>query len=96
MSLRFVATIPVLADHVDAVRAALEAVVPPTREEPGCIAYELFESASTPGVFVTIEEWVDQDALTAHMSSPHLAAALGVVTAGLDGAPGMHPLRQLI
>ena len=31
-----------------------------TREESGCLAYDLFESAAAPGVFVTLERWTDQ------------------------------------
>ena len=79
--LHVVATIPVKAEHVESLRKAL-AGCRATRQEPGCLAYDLYQSAAAPGVFVTVERWTDQAALDAHMQSPHVAAAF----AAADGA----------
>jgi quinol monooxygenase YgiN len=77
------------------VQAALEALVTPTRSEPGCISYDLYVSESTPGTFVTIEKWRTQDDLDGHMDTPHIHEALTVAGDHLTGAPRIHSLRPL-
>ncbi|WP_215404388.1 putative quinol monooxygenase [Janthinobacterium sp. JC611] len=81
MTLIVVATIDAQADHIDAVRAALEAVVPPSRAESGCLRYELHLDNKTPTRFVMLEEWADKAALTAHEATPHFLA----LVAATDG-----------
>ena len=55
------------------------------------MAYDLYESAATPGVFVTVERWTDQAALDAHMQSPHIAAAFAGRTAPSAGTSRSTP-----
>ena len=45
-----------------------------TREEKGCIRYELFVSAEDDVTLQFIEEWADLDSLRAHLKTPHIAA----------------------
>lgn len=90
--LNAVATIPAKAGSEDAIRSALTTMVEATRQEEGCLSYDLFESASTPGTFVTIERWTDQAALEAHLTTPHVAAAFAAADGHLDGEVGVHPL----
>ena len=66
--LQVVATIPAKPEHADAIREALTTLVAATREEEGCLAYDLFESSSAPGTFVTVERWTDQAALDAYLA----------------------------
>ena len=79
----------------EVVRDALVALVPPTLQEEGCVAYVLSESAAQPGTFVTIETWRAQADLEAHMATPHVQAALAAAGESLAGAPGIHPLVPL-
>ncbi|MDQ2797019.1 MAG: antibiotic biosynthesis monooxygenase [Actinomycetota bacterium] len=74
------------------VKAALTELLGHTRSEEGCVRYDLFESAATPGTFVTIEEWDSQDALDAHLGSAHIAAALDATKDALAAPPAIHPL----
>jgi quinol monooxygenase YgiN len=76
----------------DVVRTALRDLVAPTRGEEGCLAYELFESAASPGTFVTQERWRGQDDLAAHLQTAHVQQALTDAGDALAGAPGIHPL----
>lgn len=94
-SLHVVATIPVKAEGVDAVRAGLADLVAATLQEEGCLAYVAYESAVAPGVFVTVEEWRGQADLDAHMKTPHIAAAFEVLGPHLDGDVAVHPLTPL-
>ncbi|MDQ2856133.1 MAG: antibiotic biosynthesis monooxygenase, partial [Acidobacteriota bacterium] len=56
-TLRVVARIMALPDKVDEVRSLLEALVEPTRNEAGCISYELLQNKSDPADFTFVEEW---------------------------------------
>ncbi|MCM3780713.1 putative quinol monooxygenase [Microbacterium hydrocarbonoxydans] len=55
----------------DALRAALLALIEPTRSEPGTLDYVLFEVAETPGTFIMREAFTSEAALRAHQETPH-------------------------
>lgn len=90
-----VAVLVAKAGQEDVLRAALTDLVAPTRGEEGCLSYELYESGSAPGTFVTVESWRSQDDLDAHLQTPHVQTALGAAGEALDGAPGIHPLKPV-
>lgn len=91
MTLTVVATIDAQPQHIDAVRAALEAVVPPSRAESACLRYELHVDNKTPTRFVMLEEWADKAALTAHYATPHFLA----LVAATDGKVGAIDVAEL-
>jgi quinol monooxygenase YgiN len=71
---------------------ALNALVEPTRSEAGCNSYQLFVSAADPATFITVETWVAQDDLDAHLRTPHVQQALATAGDHLALAPAIHPL----
>ena len=93
--LQVVATIPASAEAADQVREALKTLAGATRAEEGCVAYDLFESGSVPGTFVTVERWRDQASLDAHMGTPHVAAAFAAAAGALTGEVAIHPLQPV-
>jgi quinol monooxygenase YgiN len=90
--LNTVALITAKPGSEDVVREALTTLLGHTREEEGCLRYDLFESAAAPGTFVTVEEWTGQEALDGHMASPHIATALAATGDVLAAPPAIHPL----
>lgn len=92
-SLQVVATIPTTGDS--AAGAALATLAETSRAEDGCLRYDVFESAGTPGVFVTIEEWRSQEDLDAHMTTPHVGQAFETVGPLLAGEVAIHPLKPV-
>lgn len=61
------------------LRALLQGMLAPTRAEPGCESYELYESDST-GRFYFDETWESQAALDKHTATrhfKHLEQAIG-------------------
>ncbi|MDQ3615381.1 MAG: antibiotic biosynthesis monooxygenase [Actinomycetota bacterium] len=90
--LHVVAVIAARSGSEDELRSVLSGLVDPTRAEHGCLAYDLFESASMPGTFITVELWRDQSDVDAHMQTAHIAAALAASEAHLAAPPGIHPL----
>ena len=85
--IKVMATLIARTDKIEETKAALGSLVAPTRDEVGCISYELFQSDADPTEFVTIEEWADQAAIDAHMGSDHIAAALSAAPEILAADP---------
>lgn len=54
------------------LRAALEALVEPTRQEEGYVNYDLHQGVKDTGFFTFYENWVSEDHLDAHLASSHL------------------------
>jgi quinol monooxygenase YgiN len=42
-----------------------------TRAEPGCLCYDLYQSADDPSLMFLYENWTDQAALDKHMNTSH-------------------------
>lgn len=59
------------------LRALLLGLIPPTRMEPGCLRYELWDNEDDPTELTFVEEWESAEALDRHLETPHLQAALG-------------------
>lgn len=53
---------------------ALQQVLQPSREEEGCIQYDLHQSTDDPSVFVFYERWANETALEGHINSAHYQA----------------------
>jgi quinol monooxygenase YgiN len=58
------------------LRNALIGLVSPTRQESGCLNYDLHASPESPSRFLFHENWTSQSALETHMQSPHIQALL--------------------
>jgi quinol monooxygenase YgiN len=71
----------------DELRTQLLALVAPTRQEEGCVQYDLHVSTGEPGHFVFYENWISSDALDRHLKSSHFRAFQAVADALLAEAP---------
>ena len=60
---------------------ALQALVAPSRAEPGVLVYELHRDRERPGSFMFYEKFADQAAFDAHMTTPHIQAMQAFVAA---------------
>ena len=58
------------------LKKALIGLVAPTRQEAGCINYDLHISPADPAKFLFHENWVSQAHLDAHLQSPHVQVLL--------------------
>ena len=61
-----------------ALEAAI-ALVAKSQSHEGCIAYDVFESATRPNIFSIIETWTDQAALDKHSATPEFAEYVGIM-----------------
>lgn len=74
MTLHVVAHLHAAAGNQDFVREVLQGFCEPTRQEDGCLRYDLFQDVTDPTRFTFIEEWTSAEALDAHSKSAHIAA----------------------
>lgn len=59
--------------QAEALKAHLRSLAAPTRAEPGCLQYDLYQSPEKPHEFMRLERWTDAAALDAHKRTPHIA-----------------------
>ncbi len=55
----------------ETIARVIEAMTPPSREEPGCLFYQAHRSPDDPRLFFLYEQYVDEAGYEAHMASPH-------------------------
>ena len=55
----------------DDLARELTALISPTREEKGCLTYELHRDPEQPEKFMFYEQFANQDALDEHLAAPY-------------------------
>lgn len=70
-------------DLIAAARPAIEA----TRQEEGCISYDLYESVSEPSKLAFVEEWDSADRLPGHSKTEHMRSFGRVATQCFTAPP---------
>ncbi len=71
---KLIAKIKAKSEFIEEIKEGLFGLVAPTRQEAGCIQYDLHQDQNDPSTFIFIEEWESQDHLKAHSAAPHIAA----------------------
>lgn len=61
-------------DQIDNLKAALLALIEPTRSEEGCISYALHQAIDNPAKLTMLEKFKDQNAFDFHSAQPYLKA----------------------
>lgn len=69
-------------------------LVAPTRTEPGCLAYDLFQSIDEPEVWILIERWRSIADLEAHVGTDHMTAFRSRSHEVIAGEPRNFRLRS--
>lgn len=70
--LTIVARIEAKKDSVDLVKAELLKLIKPTRQEKGCLQYDLHQDNDNHEVFLFYENWENRELWQAHMNNEHL------------------------
>lgn len=71
--------IQVSADRRAAALEAAKALTACSLQDKGCVAYDIFESATRPDVLLICETWTDADALAAHSATAHFERYVGQI-----------------
>ena len=67
-----VARITAKPGHAPDLRAELIKLIEPSRQDPGCLQYDLHQSREHPETFLFYERWTAHELWEAHMNTPHL------------------------
>lgn len=86
-----IAVLKARAGQREQLRQSLLALIEPTRAEPGCLDYVLFELQDEPGTFYMREAFTSAAALDIHKATPHFLAF-----AARAGELLAEPLRLII
>jgi len=90
-TLTIVAAIHARPETIDLVKSELLKLIPVTRAEEVCIAYDLHQDNDDPTRFLFLEAWASRALWQAHMNAPHLAAYL----AATEGAVAEFTLSEM-
>jgi quinol monooxygenase YgiN len=71
MSLTVIAECLAAPGQEDRLRTALEAMIEPSLDELGCLAYRPYVDPNEPARMVIVEQWAGHTALDAHFETPH-------------------------
>jgi quinol monooxygenase YgiN len=63
-------------DKTDELSSLLKALLDPTRQEPGCLRFELLQNRATPTDFAVVSQWDDEEAVTYHVGTSHAKHAM--------------------
>lgn len=80
--------------HIDSVKEALLKLIPLTRDEEGCLQYDLHQDLEDPSYFIFYENWSSRDLWKKHMQTPHLQAYLRA-TQGMIEKSWVHELTHI-
>lgn len=94
MPLTIVADIFAKDGHEAAVRAALEKLIAPTRNERGCLQYDLHIDRQAPNHFLFFENWESRELWQDHMKSPHITAH-GPATEGMIDRVALYEMEHI-
>lgn len=75
------------ADSVEKVVEEIEKVIPLTREEAGCVDYQICQGIENPECFYGYEVFESMDAFQVHISSKHFTDLIHA----LDGTLALEP-----
>lgn len=64
----------------EALQAAM-ALTAASLADQGNVAYDVFESATRPDIFMICETWQDEESLKLHMQAPHFAQYVSILEA---------------
>ena len=75
-SLTVTAQIKAKAGMEAQVRQELLSLIGPSRNDPGCVNYDLHQAVDNPALFLFHENWTSQALLDQHLQQAHVRAAL--------------------
>jgi quinol monooxygenase YgiN len=93
--LTVIAYITAKAGHEDQVREALLDLVAQTRNEEGCVNYDLHQSRENASEFAIYENWTSASDLDVHAKSAHLQAFARIVDDLLEGPAEIRKWRMV-
>jgi quinol monooxygenase YgiN len=82
-----IARVRAKAGKEEALKTALEALVPPSRRELSCHKYDLLQSTTDPRNFCFVERWDTPEGLDRHAATEHVRRAGEEIADLVEGPP---------
>ena len=79
----------VLPKNLEAVLEIYRELVARTRNEPGCLSYDLLQLREDPCDLMLLECWASQEHLDAHTRTPHFLKAMAQLETLEKAAPAL-------
>jgi quinol monooxygenase YgiN len=67
-------------DKLEQVIRVCQELVDLTRNEDGCIKYDVYQDVNDEAILTMIEEWENQECLDAHMKSEHFTRLVPILS----------------
>ena len=90
-NLTIVANIKAKPDRIELVKNELEKLIDITREETGCVQYDLHQDNEKPANFLFFENWESRELWQQHLNAQHLKDYL----AATDGAVAEFSINEM-
>lgn len=71
-NIRLIATIVAKEGYENDVLSICVGMIEPSRQDEGCLQYELNKDTSHPGTFIFLEVWENQSAVDKHNETAHM------------------------
>ncbi|MBI9077362.1 MAG: antibiotic biosynthesis monooxygenase [Desulfatibacillum sp.] len=95
-SVKVVAHLKVKEDKIQELQDVLTRAIPATREENGCLQYDLCQNTADPTQFTFLEEWENNECLGAHLSAPAFKVLSGKLADLLAAAPDIRVYKLIM
>lgn len=93
--LNIVAFITPKTEHYARCKQLLQGILEQTRQEQGCIRFELYEKAQSEQL-VLVETFIDEAALDFHYAQAYTAAVFAEYEGALQCAPEIHKMGDAL
>lgn len=90
-----ISKIKVKEGEVDAFVDLFKAMIEPTRQEVGCVQYEMHRDEEAPSTLVAVETWETRDAFDGHLISDHFKKIAPAMEKLMDGETDITICRRV-
>ena len=67
-----ICTVRAKPEHRETVKGLLLELVGPSRAEPGCLYYDLYQDGDAPDTFFIVDGWASDAAIATHLIHPNV------------------------
>lgn len=83
-------------ERLDEVQALWTEMVETTRQEEGCLQYDLMQADADPCFYIVLEKWASQTALDAHSASAHFTRIVPKLSGFCSQPPLVSPFVKVL
>lgn len=85
----------IVPEHEPYVRKVLHDIATMSRQEEGCLRFDIYRDDANPMKINTLEEWVDHAALDRHLGAPYMKTAILKLVGKLVAIPEFRVLQAI-